>query len=129
MIKRSELILGIMIVLMFSTVCMETDIYVPAFPIMKDFFLIGDTEIQYGIIYNFIGICLGSLFFGPLSDSFGRRKTLRIGLFIFAISSWLCVYFDNYNLFLLSRFIQGLGAAAPMVASFAILLDKYDTKK
>lgn len=129
MVKKSELILGIMVVLMFSTVCMETDIYVPAFPIMKDYFLIGDTEIQYVIIYNFIGICLGSLFFGPFSDSFGRLKTLRIGLFIFAISSWGCVYFSNYNLFLLSRFIQGIGAAAPMVASFAILLDKYDTKK
>lgn len=129
MIKRQELTLGIMVVLMYSTVCMETDIYVPAFPIMKDFFLVSDAEIQNVIIYNFIGICLGSLFFGPFSDSFGRQITLRIGLFIFAISSWGCVIFNNYDLFLLSRFIQGIGAAAPMVAAFAILLDKYDTKR
>jgi len=129
MTKRYEFILGVMIVLMYSTVCMETDIYVPAFPVMKDYFLVDDSRIQYVIIYNFIGICIGSLIFGPFSDSFGRLITLRLGLFLFALSSWGCVYFDDYNLFIVSRFMQGLGASAPMVAAFAMLMDKYSTKR
>ena len=127
--KQSDFMLGVMIVLMFGTVCMETDIYVPAFPIMKLFFSISDHQIQSVLSYNFIGICLGSLLFGPLSDSFGRKKILRLGLALFASASWGCILFRNFDLFLGCRFIQGFGAAAPMVTSFAMLLDKYEPQK
>ncbi len=127
--QMSDFTLAFMVTLMFGTICMETDIYVPAFPMMKDFFNVLDSEIQNVISYNFIGICLGSLLFGPLSDSIGRQKTLQIGLSLFALSSWGCVFFTNFDLFLLCRFAQGFGAAAPMVASFAMFLDRYDTQK
>lgn len=127
--KFPDLMLMVMVVLMFGTVCMETDIYIPAFPLMKVFFQISDQQIQGVLSYNFIGICLGSLLFGPLADSFGRQKILRFGLGLFAFSSWGCVLFNNFDLFIGCRFLQGLGAAAPMVTSFSILLDKYEPKK
>lgn len=124
--RRADFILGAMIILMFGTVCMETDIYVPAFPLMKSFFNITDPQIQGILSYNFMGICLGSLLFGPLSDAWGRQRVLRTGLILFALSSWGCVVFNNFDLFIACRFIQGFGAAAPMVASFAMLLDRYE---
>lgn len=127
--KHSDFILATMVISMFGTVCMETDIYVPAFPLMKLFFQISDYQIQGILSYNFIGICLGSLLFGPLSDVWGRQRVLRIGLLLFSLSSWGCVFLNNFDLFILCRFIQGFGAAAPMVASFAMLLDKYEPQR
>lgn len=118
-----------MIALMYSTVCMETDIYVPAFPDMKLFFSTTAEAIQKILSVNFIGICLGSLLFGPLSDSFGRKRTLQLGLVVFSLASWGCLFFTNFDLFLLCRFIQGIGAAAPMVISFAMILEQYEAKK
>ncbi len=52
-----------------------------------------------------------------------------MGLGLFAVTSWGCVFFNNFDVFLLTRFIQGLGAAAPMVIAFAIILDKFDSSK
>jgi DHA1 family bicyclomycin/chloramphenicol resistance-like MFS transporter len=108
---------------------METDIYVPSFPDMKLFFGTTSEAIQRVLSINFIGICTGSLLFGPLSDSFGRKHVLQAGLFLFTVSSWLCLISTQYPIFLFCRFIQGIGAATPMVISFAILLEKYDQKK
>lgn len=116
------------IAIMYATVCMETDIYVPAFPDMKIFFDTTAEAIQQILSFNFIGICLGSLLFGPLSDSFGRKRILLLGLTLFSISSWCCWMVTQFDLFLLCRFLQGLGAAAPMVVSFALLLESYEPK-
>lgn len=127
MMKKNEnMPLLVMIALIYTTICMETDIYVPAFPDMKEFFSTTANGIQLTLSINFIGICLGSLLFGPLSDSFGRQKIMRYGLMIFAISSWGCVIAHHFTPFLFCRFIQGVGAAIPMVVSFAMLLEKYN---
>ena len=127
--KTQEFMLLAMIALMFTTVCMETDIYVPAFPDMKNFFATTAEAIQRVLSVNFVGICIGSLLFGPLSDSFGRKKILQLGLVLFAFASWGCLLFKNFEIFLLCRFFQGIGAAAPMVISFAMVLEKYAPEK
>ena len=54
---------------------------------------------------------------------------MQAGLGIFALTSWGCVLFNNFDTFLVTRFIQGIGAAAPMAISFAIILDKFDSSK
>lgn len=127
--KYAEFAFLALVSVMFGTVCMETDIYVPAFPDMKAFFLVSPEAIQQILSFNFAGICLGSLLFGPLSDTFGRKKILLIGLVLFVISSWCCCIIDNFSGFVISRFFQGMGAAAPMVITFAIFLEKYEPKK
>lgn len=124
-----EIFFLIIVAIMYGTVCMETDIYVPAFPDMKSFFLVGSDTIQQILSYNFVGICLGSLLFGPLSDSYGRKRILLLGLILFSVSSWCCCILNNFNEFIFCRFLQGIGAAAPMVITFAILLEKYEPKK
>ncbi len=127
--KYQDFLLLVMVALMFTTICMETDIYVPAFPDMKFFFSTTAEAIQKILSINFAGICLGSLLFGPLSDSFGRKRILQAGLVLFTLASWGCLLIKNFELFLFCRFIQGIGAAAPMVISFAIILEKYEPQK
>ena len=129
MYKTKDFTLLALIALMFTTVCMETDIYVPSFPDMKNFFDTSSDGIQWVLSINFIGICLGSLMFGPLSDSYGRQKVLQLGLGLFMLASWGCIYINDYNHFLICRFIQCLGAATPMVMAFAILLEKYEPQR
>lgn len=127
--KYSDLTLLSIIAVMYATVCMETDIYVPSFPDMKLFFSTTAVAIQQILSSNFIGICIGSLLFGPLSDSFGRKRVLLLGLCLFAAASCLCCIVTHFNGFLVCRFFQGIGAAAPMVITFAILLERYEAKK
>lgn len=114
-------------ILLFSLVasCMEIDVSVPGFPEMAHFFGTSEAKIQSTLSVNFFGFCLASLFFGPLSDSFGRKKMMSIGFFLFCIGSFVCSVTDNFNSLLLSRFVQGLGASAVWVVSFAIVADAY----
>lgn len=127
--NKHDFLFLVMLTLMYTTVCMETDIYVPSFPDMKLFFATTADAIQRTLSVNFVGLCLGSLIFGPLSDSFGRKSMLLIGLSIFTLTSWACLLFTNFDFFLISRFFQGMGAAAPMVITFAMLLEKYEPEK
>lgn len=127
--KTQDFGLLAMIILIYTTVCMETDIYVPAFPDMRSFFGVNEDQIQQVLSWNFMGICLGSFIFAPLSDSFGRKVTLQAGLILFLITSWGCVLFQDFDIFLINRFFQGVGAAAPMAISFALLLDKFDPQR
>lgn len=114
-------------ILLFSLVasCMEIDVSVPGFPEMARFFGTSEAKIQSTLSVNFFGFCLASLFFGPLSDSYGRRKMMTIGFFLFSLGSLICSITDDFNMLLASRFIQGLGASAVWVVSFAIVADAY----
>ena len=82
---------------------METDIYLPTFPnILKDLNT-NAVMVQRIISYNFIGICLGSLIYGPLSDHFGRRPIMMFGFLIFLGASIGCVFAQTIDQ--LSRFV------------------------
>ncbi|STX51459.1 major facilitator superfamily (MFS) transporter [Legionella busanensis] len=129
MADKKKFMLLVMVALMYTTVCMETDIYVPAFPDMKLFFHSTAAAIQKVLSINFIGIFIGSLLFGPLSDVFGRKSMLQLGLGLFNLTSWGCLWTNHFDIFLLCRFGQGVGAAAPMVITFAMLLESYPPQK
>lgn len=103
--------------------------YVPAFPQMIEYFGVAENEIQLILSINFGGLCLTGLVIGPLSDSFGRRPVLLWGLGLFVISSFFCAYTTDFCMMLLWRFIQGIGAAVPMVVGCATFMDKYTQEK
>jgi DHA1 family bicyclomycin/chloramphenicol resistance-like MFS transporter len=127
--KPSEFLLLGIITLMFIAMCAETDMYVPAFPEMVTYFATTEDKIQLILSLNFAGLCVASLICGPLSDSFGRRKVLLMGLLSFFVSSLGCIFAQNFTTMLSWRFIQGMSASVPMVVAFAIFLDKYSLGK
>lgn len=122
------LILGT-IILMFIAMCSEADMYVPAFPEMVHYFSTTEDKIQLILSLNFAGLCLASLICGPLSDAFGRRKVLLVGLSTFFISSVACVFAQDFTTMLIWRFIQGMSASVPMVVAIAVFLDIYALDK
>lgn len=98
----------------------------PALPfIANDLNITGDNTAQYIIGVLFLGFTFGQIFYGPLSDSFGRKPSIYIGITIFIFGSILSISAQNYTIMLMGRLLQGLGVAAPRVISTAMIRDKY----
>lgn len=126
--KSTFFILSILII-SFVAFAIETDIYVPSFPDMIDALGTNDSKIQQILSINFLGVCISSLIYGPLSDSIGRVKTLSIGTFIFAVASWFCYLAGDINSILFWRFIQGFGAGSILATASTAVFDYYEPTK
>ena len=80
---------------------------------------------MYAIRSYYVGLAIGQLIVGPLSDMRGRRMPLIISLTMYAISSLLCVFAPTAGLLNVLRFIQGLSGSAGIVLSRAVVRDMY----
>lgn len=116
----------IAVALIEIAVWIETDIFIPSLPDMVIFFQTSEEKIQLLLSLNFLGLFLAGLFSGPLSDSYGRKKVILTGLFIFTTASIIAACCNNFEMMLICRFVQGLGAAPPMVVAFALIYDSYN---
>lgn len=113
------------IVCSIITFCLEIDLAAPSFPAMASYFGVDDGMIQYTIAINFIGFCVASLFYGALSDTYGRRPIMVIGSLILMVGGVGCVFAPTIEWMLLFRLIQGIGASAAAVVAFAMIADRY----
>ncbi len=116
-------------VLSLIACCIEIDISVPSFPGIAIHFQVSENIVQLTVAYNFLGFCLSSFVFGPLSDCYGRRKIMIIGNAILLIAATACVFSPSIELLLLARFIQGIGASTSAVVVFAMIADLYQGAK
>ncbi|PQQ37733.1 hypothetical protein C6H68_11580 [Photorhabdus luminescens] len=80
---------------------------------------------QFTLIVNFLGLCIFTPIFGPLSESYGRRKIILIGATLFFIGSIGCSTVVDLNQLYLFRFIQGVGCSAIWIVGFIICSDTY----
>ncbi|MGV7959761.1 MFS transporter [Photorhabdus tasmaniensis] len=103
----------------------EVDITLPAFPQMLGFFFATESAVQLTLIVNFLGLCIFTPIFGPLSESYGRRKIILIGATLFFIGSVGCSTVGDLSQLYLFRFIQGVGCGAIWVVGFIICSDTY----
>lgn len=117
-------------ILMFALInsCIELEISAPSFPDVMNYFNVGEDIVGLTITLNLIGFCISSIFYGPLSDSIGRRRTMLIGNAILVIGAVGCTIAPSIHFLLLSRFIQGIGAATSAVVVSAIVADTYEAK-
>ena len=117
-----------LIMLVFIAACIETDIYLPAFPDMMEAFDVSEGTIQNLLSWNFASLCLSGPIYGPLSDAFGRRKPLLAGLAIFLLGSIFTVSATSFEGMLLGRVLQGLGAGGCFTIGSAIIFDVFPKK-
>jgi DHA1 family bicyclomycin/chloramphenicol resistance-like MFS transporter len=100
------------------------DFLLPALPeIDRDFALTNDNDRQLVIVAYVALFGLSQLVYGPLADAFGRRSVLNWALGIFIVGAVLCVVAPTFELFLLARALQGVGAAATRVIATAVVRD------
>ncbi len=104
---------------------LSLDMYLPALPILADDMHTTASMAQLSLTACLLGLALGQLFVGPLSDVRGRRKPLVIGLIAYAAASLLCALAPSIWGLVILRFIQGLAGAAGIVISRAIVRDLY----
>jgi len=99
------------------------NIFVPSIPgLMKEFSATSGT-VQLTLTVYLAGIAVSQLAYGPLSDRFGRRPMLIVGLTLYVIASQLCALANSIETLMAARFLQALGGAAGMVLSRAIVRD------
>lgn len=104
---------------------LSIDMYLPALPSLANDLHSSTSLAQLSLTACLLGIAVGQLFAGPISDARGRRGPLLVGLLAYAISSLLCVLAPTIWTFVMMRFIQGLAGSAGIVISRAIVRDLY----
>ncbi|MCP2164969.1 Bcr/CflA family multidrug efflux MFS transporter [Goodfellowiella coeruleoviolacea] len=104
---------------------LSIDMYLPAFPTIAADFGTGPAQVQLSLTACVIGLAVGQLLAGPLSDSLGRRRPLLIGLAVYCVASLLCAFAPSALTLTGLRLVQGLGAAAGIVIARAVVRDLY----
>ena len=102
-----------------------TDLYLPALPGMGEYFHTSASMVQLTLTTSMIGLGLGQLFIGPISDKYGRIRPLMVSLAIYIASTLLIVFTQDIEGMIVLRAIQGLSSAGSVVLSRAIAADLY----
>lgn len=102
---------------------LATDMYLPALPSMNEEFNVGTSLIQMTLTATIAGMGAGQIFAGPVSDMYGRKIPLIIGMTFFTLSTLGCMIADDIKIFLVFRLIQGLSGAFGLVIARAIARD------
>ena len=109
-----------------SLVALSIDAMLPAFPEMAmSLHVPNANDVQLVISLLFVGLALGQLFYGPISDSIGRKPAMYIGFGIFILGSLLSMTAADFQQMLAGRFLQGVGAAGPRIVALALIRDRF----
>lgn len=104
---------------------LSMDMYLPSLPFLTKDLQTTTSLAQMSITSCLIGLAIGQMVIGPLSDSHGRRGPLLAGLILFTVTSFLCVMITSIGWLIFLRFVQGLAGSAGLVISRAIARDYY----
>ena len=100
-------------------------ILLPALPVIKQKFYVSNDIAQLTLSLSMLAIAIGTLVYGPLSDKYGRRRVMLLGIVITLIGSIACFVADSIILLISGRFIQAFGGAVGLVLARAIVRDVY----
>jgi len=101
------------------------DLYLPGMPQITQQLNISEGVGQFSLMTFLLGLMVGQLFYGPLSDRVGRKPMIVAGLVLFIVASLGCALVQNGEQLLTLRFVQGLGGAIGRVVGMAVVRDLY----
>jgi len=120
---RSRFWLTIFLGLMTAIAPLSTDMYLPALPEVQADFGVSTSLVQMTLTMTTLGMALGQILAGPMSDFLGRRRPLFIGMLVFIGATLGCVLSEDIHLFLFFRFCAGFAGASGIVIARAIARD------
>lgn len=100
---------------------LSIDMYLPSFPTLQKELGNG---VQLSLASFFIGMAIGQVLYGSLSDRFGRKPPLLFGLILFIIAAFAASQAQTMSALIMSRFVQGFGGCAGMVIARAVVRDR-----
>lgn len=125
--SRSEVEFIVLMAALMSIVALSIDAVLPALPDIGRYLNVADPTDNPKLITSiFLGLGIGQLLFGPLSDSFGRKPIVYIGFIVFVIASILCATTKSFEIMLFGRVLQGIGLASPRTMCIAMVRDCYN---
>jgi DHA1 family bicyclomycin/chloramphenicol resistance-like MFS transporter len=108
---------------------MSIDMYLPAFTALQETFATDAAAVQRTLSVFFIGLSVGQLFYGPLSDRYGRRRPLLAGLALYTIASVGCALAGSVGQLMVWRGLQALGGCAGVVMARAVVRDVFGPRE
>lgn len=106
-----------------------TDLYLPALPSLTDYFKTSASTVNLSLSLSMLGLALGQVLIGPISDKYGRKKPLLLCMWLFVISTIACLLSWDIYSFVVFRLIQGIAGAGGVVLSKSIPTDMFSGKE
>jgi DHA1 family bicyclomycin/chloramphenicol resistance-like MFS transporter len=105
---------------------LSIDMYLPALPALTSSLHASGAAGQWTVAAFFIGVSMGQLLYGPLSDRYGRRRPLLFGIWLYIAATLGCMLAPSIQALIAFRVVQALGGCAGMVIARAIVRDRFD---
>lgn len=123
--KTQKLTVKFLLVFVPFLMGIGVDLYIPSLPAITDFFQTKECLVQLTVSFYMLSYGIGQIFFGPLIDSFGRKKILSICAAFYVVFSLLAAFSPSIYLLIMYRFLQGLAVAGMSVAIRAVATDSF----
>jgi DHA1 family bicyclomycin/chloramphenicol resistance-like MFS transporter len=108
---------------------LANDMYVPALPALSHDLSASTSQAQITLSAFILGLALGQILVGPISDALGRRRPLLIGVIAYLLTSLLCIVAPSITVLIALRFVQGVAGSAGIAIALAIVSDLYTGSK
>ncbi|MEU1800374.1 multidrug effflux MFS transporter [Streptomyces sp. NPDC019937] len=124
--RRTSLLVTFVLGGLTALPALSMDMYLPALPEVTDALHSSAATAQLTLTACLMGMALGQLVVGPMSDKWGRRRPLLIGMVIYVIATAICAFAPSAGLLIGFRLLQGLAGSAGIVIARAVVRDLYD---
>ena len=122
-------IFWIMLLALFTSLGpLSIDMYLPALPQMATDFQVSTLQMANTLPAYFMGLAIGQLIYGPISDRIGRKKPLYFGMALYAVASLLCILAPDHWSLIAARILQALGGCVGVVMARAAIRDCLDVQ-
>jgi len=125
-LRRTGLLVTLILGGLTATPPLAMDMYLPSLPEVTTSLHAPAATVQLTLTACLAGMALGQLVVGPMSDKWGRRRPLLVGLLVYVVATVLCALAPNVELLVALRLAQGLAGAAGIVIARAVVRDLYD---
>jgi DHA1 family bicyclomycin/chloramphenicol resistance-like MFS transporter len=124
--RRAGLLVTLILGSLTALPALSMDMYLPALPAVSGTLHTPAATVQLTLTACLLGLAAGQLVVGPMSDRFGRRRPLLIGMCCYVLASVACAFAPGIETLIVCRLVQGLAGAAGIVIARAVVRDMYD---
>ena len=119
-----------LVALLMALVALAIDAVLPALPaIGHDLGAQRRNDLQFVILALFVGLGIGQIVSGPLSDAIGRKSAVYLGLALFMGGCLMSIFASGFEMMIVGRVLQGIGIAAPHTVTIALVRDQYEGRR